>query len=175
MLESLMEQAIAFHGHSCPGLTIGVRVCEAVKTDARLRAVPYGKLLCVTENNACGVDAIQCLLGCSIGKGNLIYHGSGKQAFSFFDYESGYAVRLYLRGGNGRKMSREEWNDVLLGLPLDELFSFSFPKVQPPERPGQCSIIECAVCGEYTTEHKIRLQDGKLVCLDCFKPYGRDW
>ncbi len=35
--------------------------------------------------------------------------------------------------------------------------------------------VVCESCGENTAEHKMRLQDGKKVCLDCFKDYSRGW
>ena len=30
------------------------------------------EIVCVTENDACGVDAVQVLTGCTLGKGHLI-------------------------------------------------------------------------------------------------------
>ena len=29
------------------------------------------EVVCISENDACGIDAIQVILGCSIGKGTL--------------------------------------------------------------------------------------------------------
>lgn len=46
-------------------------------------------VVCISENDACGVDAIQVLLGCSAGKGNLLFHLRGKQAFSFYNRKTG--------------------------------------------------------------------------------------
>ena len=39
--------------------------------------------------------------------------------------------------------------------------------------PGKARIyrtVTCEICGEGAAENKIRLQDGKKVCLDCYKP-----
>lgn len=36
------------------------------------------QVVCISENDACGVDAIQVILGCSVGKGNLLFHICGK-------------------------------------------------------------------------------------------------
>ena len=175
MIQELLEAAVAFHGHCCPGLAIGVRACEAVKSDPDLGSVPYGQLICVAENDACGVDAIQSLLGCSIGKGNLLLCGHGKQAFSFFDRSSGKALRLYLRAQKEEGCSREDWQQKLLSLPLKEVFTFSTPLFAIPEPPRIFTTIACEVCGEGAAEHKMRLQEGKKVCLECFKPYDRGW
>ena len=54
-------------------------------------------MVCISENDACGVDAIQVLLGCSVGKGNLLFHMRGKQAFSFYNRKTGKSVRLVLK------------------------------------------------------------------------------
>ena len=55
------------------------------------------ELVCVTENDACGVDAVQVITGCTMGKGNLLYRGTGKMAFSFYCRNSGASVRLCLK------------------------------------------------------------------------------
>ena len=78
------EKCVAFHGHACGGLTIGYKAAQYA---ARLLDLPDctdEETVCISENDACGVDAIQVLLGCSIGKGNLLFHMTGKQAFSFY-------------------------------------------------------------------------------------------
>ncbi|MFH2059795.1 MAG: formylmethanofuran dehydrogenase subunit E family protein, partial [Pseudomonadota bacterium] len=73
--EKLIKETIAFHGHNCPGLTIGIRVAELAleKLDNNNKS----DWVCVTETDMCGVDAIQFLTGCSFGKGNLIHKDFG--------------------------------------------------------------------------------------------------
>lgn len=77
------EKVVEFHGHECPGLAIGVRAVEAAKAKMGISFSKDEEIVCVTENDACGVDAVQVLAGCSFGKGNLVYRGTGKQAFTF--------------------------------------------------------------------------------------------
>ena len=98
MDKKLWEKAVDFHGHECPGLAIGVRACESVMEKMGITCAKDEEIVCITENDACGVDGIQALLGCSIGKGNLIYRGTGKQAFSFFNRKNGEKLRLYFKG-----------------------------------------------------------------------------
>ena len=101
------ETCVQFHGHACGGLTIGYKaVCYA----AELLELSFSgdeQVVCIAENDACGVDAIQALLGCSIGKGNLLFHMRGKQAFSFYNRATGKSVRLVLRP-RPEGMTREE-------------------------------------------------------------------
>lgn len=82
------DRAVAFHGHECPGLAIGFKAVEGVIAEFGLDASQLPaideELVCITENDACCVDAIQSLLGCTFGKANLIPRLRGKMAFSFY-------------------------------------------------------------------------------------------
>jgi formylmethanofuran dehydrogenase subunit E len=78
MDQELWRKCVEFHGHECPGLAIGFKACEAAQEQLQLQFSQDEEVVCVTENDACGVDAVQVITGCSIGKGNLIYRGTGK-------------------------------------------------------------------------------------------------
>ncbi len=52
------------------------------------------ELVAIVENDACGVDAVQVLTGCTFGKGNFIFYDYGKMAFTFFSRKTGKGVRL---------------------------------------------------------------------------------
>lgn len=175
MNQELWEKAVAFHGHECPGLAIGFRACEAARVRLGVGKSADEDLVCVTENDACGVDAVQAILSCTFGKGNLLYRGTGKQAFSFFDRNSGKRLRVCLKARGGPEMGRDEWQAKLLALPLEEVFSFSEPGFELPEKARIFNTVICDVCGEGAPEHKMHLQEGKTVCADCFKPYSRGW
>jgi formylmethanofuran dehydrogenase subunit E len=172
MNKELWEKAVAFHGHECPGLAIGVRASLVALERLKSGASEDEELVCVTENDACGVDGVQALTGCTFGKGNLIYRGTGKQAFSFFDRRSGKKVRLMLKPLKDG-MSRREKQEYILNGPVDEIFSIGEPKFDLPESARHFATVVCELCREGAPEHKIRLQEGKTVCLDCFKPYDR--
>ena len=75
--KALWEKAAAFHGHVCPGLTIGYRAALYAIELLELTFSEDEQVVCITENDACGVDAIQAILGCSVGKGNLLFHMTG--------------------------------------------------------------------------------------------------
>ena len=82
MEKELWEKCAAFHGHECGGLTIGYKAALYAIKLLELDAEKAGKgcfstdeeLVCLCENDACGVDAIPVLLGCSIGKGLSLIH-----------------------------------------------------------------------------------------------------
>ena len=174
MNRAYWEKAKAFHGHECPGLAIGVKVCEAVVEKMGVAPAFDEELVCIAENDACGVDAVQALMSCTLGKGNLIYKGTGKQAFTFVKRDSGEAMRFYFKAKN-KGMERSEYQAYLLNAPVDEVFDCKKVEIPLPERARFFPSVVCEQCGEAAPEHKIRLKEGKRVCLDCFDDYGRGW
>lgn len=174
MNQEYWDKARKFHGHECPGLAIGVKVCEAVVEKMGINPAFDEELVCITENDACGVDAVQVLMSCTMGKGNLIYKPTGKQAFTFIKRNSGKAMRFYLKAKNNG-MERLEYQEYLLNAPIDEIFDYKDVEIELPQKARIFSSLSCEKCGEFASENKIRLQDGKKVCLDCLDDYTRGW
>lgn len=166
------EKCVAFHGHACGGLTIGYKAaCYA----AELLELDFSgdeQLVCIAENDACGVDAIQALLGCSVGKGNLLFHMRGKQAFSFYNRKTGKSVRLVLRE-KPRDMTREETFDYYHSCADHEMFEVKEATLRLPEHARIFDSYVCDCCGETTGANWIRLSGGKTLCLDCYETYDR--
>ena len=188
-----IEQSIAFHGHSCPGLAIGIRAAELARE--RFGAVAPASLVAVTETDMCGVDAIQFLTGCTYGKGNFIHKDFGKMAFSFYDRESGRGFRAVLNptariadyvemhdlmkkvvGGTATEQEKAR-SDALraaqekhyMQLPLEEVFRVA-EMTAPPPRPARIlESLKCGQCGEMTMESRTRRFDGKTLCIPCFE------
>lgn len=172
--KTLWEKAVEFHGHECPGLAIGYKACEAVRKKMGIKFSSDEEIVCVTENDACGVDAVQFITGCTFGKGNLLYKGTGKMAFSFFSRSRGESLRVILKTLS-QEMDRQQRQVYILNTPVDELFNFSKPTFELPEKAKLFTTVICELCGEGAPEHKMRINDGKKVCLDCFKDYSRGW
>ena len=168
------DKCVEFHGHACPGLAIGFKACEAAMENLEIKFSSDEEVVCVTENDACGVDAVQVITGCSIGKGNLLRRNTGKQAFSFFNRSTGASIRLVLKPSKA-VMSRAERQEYLLNTPASELFECKEPHFALPAEAKIFTTIICEQCGEGAPEHKIRLQEGKKVCCDCFIDYDRGW
>ena len=59
-----LKPVVAFHGHICPGLIIGYRAAKLAAKELELHRDKDEELVAVVENDACGVDAIQSMLGC---------------------------------------------------------------------------------------------------------------
>ncbi len=58
--KSMIENAIRFHGHQCPGLAAGIRVSEVVLRELEKPARDE-EIVAIVENSSCGVNAIQYL------------------------------------------------------------------------------------------------------------------
>lgn len=173
-MKHLWEKCVEFHGHACPGLAIGFRASEAAHVWLGMEGFSQDEeLVCITENDACGVDAIQVLLGCSFGKGNLIYKDTGKQAFSFYDRKNGKKGRIVFKRPLNPNFERQQLQEHILSAPLEELFDLKVPTYEVPVSARIFTSVVCENCGESAPEHKMRLQEGKKVCLDCFENYSR--
>lgn len=166
------EKCVAFHGHACGGLAIGWRAAEYAAKLLKLGFSEDEQAVCIAENDACGVDAIQVLLGCSIGKGNLLFHITGKQAFSFYNRKSGESVRLVLKE-KPEGITREGSLAYYQSREPSELFDVKDTKITLPQPARIFESFVCEGCGETTGSNWIRLQEGKKLCLDCCFEYNR--
>ena len=168
----LWEKCVAFHGHACGGLTIGYKAALYAMELLNLDFSEDEDVVCICENDACSVDAIQVMLGCSIGKGNLLFHMRGKQAYSFYNRKTGKSVRLVLKP-KPEGMTREESFAYYQSLQPKEMFDIKETTIQLPERARIFDSYVCECCGETTGANWIRLGGGKKVCLDCYRAYDR--
>lgn len=168
----LWEKCAAFHGHECGGLTIGYKAALYAIELLDLHFSDDEQVVCITENDACGVDAIQVILGCSVGKGNLLFHLRGKQAFSFYNRTTGRSVRLVLKD-RPEGMSRQESFAYYQSLAPRDMFTVKETTITLPESARLFQSVKCEFCGETTAENMIRLENGKKLCLDCYQAYSR--
>jgi formylmethanofuran dehydrogenase subunit E len=189
----LVEQTIAFHGHWCPGLAIGVRAAQwALK---EMGKSPDEEIVTVVETDMCGVDAIQYILSCTFGKGNLIHKDYGKNAFTFYRRRDGKAARLVARpdlyGEVGpafrqlvQKMQkegltaeeektmqdfRERMKQHIMEADFKSLFEVKAPTEPVPQKARILSSLTCAACGEAAMESRTRRFKDQVLCIPCFE------
>ena len=166
------KRCVAFHGHECGGLTIGYKAAQYAIELLGLEFSNDEQVVCISENDACGVDAIQVMLGCSVGKGNLLFHMRGKQAFSFFNRKNGKSVRLVLKP-KPHDMTREESFAYYQSCEPKDMFEVKETTVTLPEEARIFHSYTCDHCGESTGANWIRLAGDQKLCLDCYKSYDR--
>ena len=166
------QDCVAFHGHECGGLTIGYKASLYAIELLQLEFSEDEQVVCVAENDACGIDAVQVMLGCSIGKGNLLFHMRGKQAFSFYNRKNGKSVRLVLKP-RPDGMSKAESFAYYQACKPEEMFEVKQTTISLPEKARLFDSYVCDCCGEVTGGNWIRLCGEKKVCLDCYDSYDR--
>ena len=166
------KDCVAFHGHECGGLTIGYKASLYAIELLKLEFSDDEQVVCITENDACGVDAIQVMLGCSVGKGNLLFHMCGKQAFSFYNRKTGKSVRLVLKP-KPEGMTKAESFAYYQGLEPKEMFDVKETSISLPEKARLFDSYICDCCGEVTGANWIHLAGDKKLCMDCYESYDR--
>ena len=164
------EDLIAFHGHSCPGLAIGYRMSKAALTFLSGSRAKDEEIVAIVENDACGVDALQCLSGCTFGKGNLIFKDYGKQVFTLYNRRSRKGVRVVF---NARSIpenilkDRDQFINWLLTAPEQEIISLEKVKIEEPDPARIMKTLECQFCGESVMETRTKEIQGKIACIPC--------
>ena len=63
------EEIIQLHGHECPGVVMGYRMATAAMDKLYSIRAKDEEIVAIVENDACGVDALQCVTGCTFGNG----------------------------------------------------------------------------------------------------------
>lgn len=164
------EKCAAFHGHECGGLTIGYQAARYAIKLLDLKFSDDEQVVCIAETDGCSVDALQVLLGCSVGKGNMLFHITGKQAFSIYDRTSGKSVRLVLRNNT---VDRKDSFEYYQNCRPEDMFDVKPTTIALPERARMFGSYVCDCCGETAGANWIRLAGDKKLCLDCYGHYDR--
>jgi formylmethanofuran dehydrogenase subunit E len=186
------EDAVVFHGHSCPGLAIGFRAAEVGLRELYGSRAVDEELVAIVENDACGVDAVQWMTGCTFGKGNLIFRDYGKMAFTFFNRKTGNGVRVYVDSSSfysedddrfqelkaNRNRTAEENEEMagmmkqrcrrVLEMPEKEFIRVTEPQEPMPSKARLFDSIRCHLCGEKAMETRSYKQGEHSYCTPCF-------
>lgn len=191
-----LKEAVSFHGHLCPGLTIGYRVANLARKKLGLTRSEDEELVVIVENDSCAVDAVQYLTGATFGKGNLIFKDHGLHAYTFIERNSGKQVRIELNADVfldkskemrdiQKKMNenlpisneerailqnfRNKMIERMLSAPEEELFNVKDVAIEVPERARIFSSLKCSKCGLMVMETRVRVKNEKFYCIPCWK------
>ncbi len=177
-----LQAAVAFHGHLCPGILIGYRAARIAMRTFGLERAYDEEMVCVVENSACGVDAVQVLTGCTFGKGNLFCRDNGKQVFTFARRaDLGRAVRVSLKpmdapdlgGRQPEEVSREEFRQAkihqFMHAPEEEMYWVDEVSLELPPPAQVLPSVLCDNCGEPVMETRLVSMGAKRLCIPCFE------
>jgi formylmethanofuran dehydrogenase subunit E len=191
------KKVVDFHGHVCPGLTIGFSAAKAAMAWLKENRAVDEDLVAIVETDACGADAIQVLTGCTFGKGNFIFHDHGKNVYSLVSRRSGKGVRVALCAGafqpNERHLEliqkirtetatedersefqilHEQTSREILHKEARDLFTVESVEIElPPKARIEPSKV-CDFCGEPTMASKLQQRGNSLLCRSCVRTDG---
>ncbi len=175
---ALLEEAVAFHGHTCPGQVLGVRMtvagCHALGV-AHPRAA--GKDLVVfVEIDRCATDAVEALTGASVGKRTLKHVDYGKTAATFVDVPSGTAVRvvacdaaraLAREWAPGEPDARRAQIAAYRVMPEPLLLRLEPVVIAPGWLDRRRVRVACEACGESVAYEREVRRAGATLCRAC--------
>ena len=188
-----------FHGHSCPGLALGYRVAVAALENLAAKRTRDEELVCVVENSACGVDAVQAVTGCTFGKGNLIFKDYGKHVFTFFHRPSRKALRFSAKmarppepgnvdmvsisnrvlSGTASEDEKRLWKRsrtarirLILQSPDESVFDMRPVEYAELESAHIFESVVCDRCGERVMATRTVSKNGKALCIPCSQAVG---
>ncbi len=156
------RDAIRFHGHLCGGLTRGYRMAKAALAALGVERAAEEELVAIVENDACGVDAVQVLTGCTFGKGNFIFRDYGKHVLTLIRRSDGRAVRV-----SQRRWDHGHSTEELLAAPAEELFRIEEVQIEMPQPARVFHSEPCDQCGEETMVTRLVERGGRRLCRPC--------
>jgi formylmethanofuran dehydrogenase subunit E len=189
----MFKQCTNFHGHICPGLSIGFKAATTAMETLKSSRAEDEELLAIVETDACCADAVQVVTGCTFGKGNFIYKDHGKMVFTFLNRKNGKGIRIALKNGafspneehfallkkviNNTADAKEEErfrnihfkrSSDVLEMAVDDLFTVESVEMDIPDKAKIARSETCGQCGEPTMETKLMAHGNHKICRDCF-------
>lgn len=191
-MSTAYQDVARFHGHECPGMSIGIRVAE-LAVERLGRNSLDNELVVSTETDACAVDAIQVLTGCTFGKRNLVHVANGKDIFSFWRRSDGAGIRVSTRPGSEAYRDERTWAlaesiengtatdgdrslfaelqaariQRILAAPVEELLVVEEIEGEAPDRHPLRPSAPCEGCGDMTSSEILHNHRGRMLCPPC--------
>lgn len=160
-----LAKAGDFHGEICGGIAIGTKLAmyglDLMGMELNQR---HKNLIVFLEIDRCMADAVQAVTKCSMGKRSLKQMYYGKFAVTFYNMDTGEALRVSDADANKQNKSKETREEMIHRFrvtPPEELFNVEKVKVEltPSQMPGKPHTSAwCSVCGEKVTDgrHLVR-------------------
>lgn len=123
--KTLWDKTIKFHGHKCPGIAMGFKICEAAIKKLGINQL-QDEIICIAENNTCPADAIRFILRCNEENGKLNFKLSSDLTFSFLNKANNKRLKIQFKSlKRDEKMSKEEFTNYILQMDIDDLMIYS--------------------------------------------------
>ena len=195
MIVNMALKRIAdFHGHLCPDLVIGGKLCEYIQQRLPVDEPANGIAAIIAENCTSALDAIQVMLGITLGNQRLKVMDLGKHNYTIIPKSAAGSFRLvsnlqqYGNEDSYRWLSHKMMNDTIV---MDEVVSLQImidERVkhllnQPPESLFRRESVEkthqlpevpsiyltCCQCNDpVLSSHAVEYGD-RIYCMPCFQ------
>lgn len=188
-----LRACVAFHGHLCPGLVYGFLIAREAKRRLGLNRADDEEVVAICENDTCAVDALQVLLGTTLGKGNLRLNNYGKSVFLILDRKTKRALRFSRKAQpgtpgpdtaeflaldralslgsldhEGRRKHKLLKVQHLLKQNFEDIFTIAEVDYFEPPLAVVARSEPCARCGELTMSGRlVPGNGGRRLCLPC--------
>ncbi len=180
--DEYLALAAEAHGHICAGQVLGVRMALYGLRLLGLRdpaGEERGRLVTIVEIDRCATDAIPVVTGCRLGRRALRFRDFGKAAATFYDRQTGRAVRIAAKD-SARERARVLHPEIreksvqqiraYREMPDDELFDRQWVRLLlgPEDLPGyKGPRAVCDSCGESVQFKREVARGGRVLCRAC--------
>ena len=188
------KRIVDFHGHLCPDLVLGGKACQYVQELILSKAFPDHNISIIAENCTSALDAIQIMLGATVGNQRLQIMDYGKHNYTIIGKNGQNGVRLSLCPqfyGDEEKYNALERKIIRNQMMLDEMVCFQelldcrvkrllslshqdlfktrfFEVDQKPTELASVYLI-CSVCEEQVLKSRAIEHKGAVYCVPCFQ------
>ena len=195
MLANITLKRVAdFHGHVCPELAVGSKFCEFVQHFLDEKVLQDKGFSVVAENSTAALDAIQILLGVTVGNQRLMVMDYGKHNYTLYSrhQNQSWSFRMIaLNYGDEEDFHRLEEKIMNDNALLDDIVSFQqlidarvrriftlspadlfviepIPCAQQSQESTSLYTI-CTICGEQVLASRCIERRNKVLCIPCFQ------
>lgn len=195
MIVNMALKRIAdFHGHVCPDLVLGCKLCEFVQQLLPTDEPANGITAIVAENATSALDAIQVMLGVTLGNQRLKVSDLGKHNYTIIPKAVSAGFRLILNAldfGNEIVYQRLSGKMLQNKIVMDEVVQLQrllddrvrYLLQQPPEALFRVESIEkeaqlpevpsiyltCCRCREQVLATHAIARKNEIYCISCFQ------
>lgn len=189
-----LKRVVDFHGHVCPELALGSKFCEFVQNLLAENILEGSGFSVLAENTTSALDAIQVLLGVTIGNQRLMVMDYGKHNYTLYSrhQDRGWTLRLialsFADEETFHKLEEKIMTDKalfedvvwfqqlidarvrrILDTSPEELFAIETTRGKSQQQESTSLYLTCAICGEQVLANHCIESRNKMFCLPCFQ------
>jgi formylmethanofuran dehydrogenase subunit E len=193
LVNMALKRVADFHGHLCPELVLGAKLCDYIidLLSDRFQAL---SLAVIAENCSSALDAIQVMLGTTLGNQRLHVMDYGKHNYTVLPNDGKEGFKLSFRppsfgdedeyGTLEEKIRKQQVtleevvrfqglldarSKRLLALDHKELFDVDLTDAPPPPCETATLYVACCQCSQPVLSSRAVDLDGRSYCLPCFQ------